>query len=327
MPNQIVITALGGPEVLKYQEYSLPKNIKNNEVRIKHTAIGLNYIDTYHRSGIYPLPSELPFCLGMEAAGEVIAIGENVIHFKVGDRVAYATPPLGAYCEIRDFPEEKLIAIPDYISDDQAASILLQGMTVEYLFERLYKIKKDETILFHAAAGGVGLIACQWARSVGCKIIGTVSTKEKAKLAKEYGCEFTINYKEEKVSKRVLEITKNQGVPVVYDGVGKDTFEESIKSLSTRGLMVSFGQSSGMVDKIDMHKTFNPKSLFYTRPSLMGYTLNREELINCSNKVFNKIKNGDVKANIFKKFRLKEAEEAHKTLQSRKSSGSIILEP
>jgi len=327
MPNQIVISKLGGPEVLKYNEYSLPKNVKNHEVRIKQTAIGINYIDTYHRSGIYPLPSELPFCLGMEAAGRVIAIGEDVINFKIGDRVAYATPPIGAYCEIRDFPEEKLIKIPDYISDDEAASILLQGMTVEYLFERLYKIKKDETFLFHAAAGGVGLIACQWARSVGCKMIGTVSTKEKATLAKEHGCEFTINYKEEKVSKRVLEITKNQGVPVVYDGVGKDTFDESIKSLSTRGLMVSFGQSSGMVEKIDMHKTFNPKSLFFTRPSLMGYTLNREELINCSNKVFDKIKNGDLKANIFKKFKLNEAEEAHKTLQSRKSSGSIILEP
>ena len=327
MPNQIVISTLGGPEVLKYQEYSLPKNIKNNEVRIKQTAIGLNYIDTYHRSGIYPLPSELPFCLGMEAAGEVIAIGEDVINFKIGDRVAYATPPIGAYCEIRDFPEEKLIPIPDYISDDEAASILLQGMTVEYLFERLYKIKKDEIILFHAAAGGVGLIACQWARSVGCKMIGTVSTKEKATHAKEHGCEFIINYKEEKVSNKVMEITNNQGVPVVYDGVGKDTFDESIKCLSTRGLMVSFGQSSGMVDKIDMHKTFNPKSLFYTRPSLMGYTLNREELINCSNKVFDKMKKGYVKANIYKKFKLNEAEEAHKTLQSRKSSGSIILEP
>ena len=166
MPNQIVISTLGGPEVLKYQEYSLPKNIKNNEVRIKQTAIGLNYIDTYHRSGIYPLPAELPFCLGMEAAGEVIAIGEDVINFKIGDRVAYATPPIGAYCEIRDFPEEKLIPIPDYISDDEAASILLQGMTVEYLFERLYKIKKDEIILFHAAAGGVGLI---------CMSMGSIS--------------------------------------------------------------------------------------------------------------------------------------------------------
>ena len=327
MPNQIVISTLGGPEVLKYQEYSLPKNIKNNEVRIKQTAIGLNYIDTYHRSGIYPLPAELPFCLGMEAAGEVIAIGEDVINFKIGDRVAYATPPIGAYCEIRDFPEEKLIPIPDYISDDEAASILLQGMTVEYLFERLYKIKKDEIILFHAAAGGVGLIACQWARSVGCKMIGTVSTKEKATLAKEHGCEFIINYKEESVPGKVMEITSGQGVPVVYDGVGQQTFDDSIKSLSTRGLMVSFGQSSGMVEEKDLHKSFNPKSLFYTRPTLMHYTLNRNELLNCANKLFKKMHDGEIKTNIYKKYKLKEAKIAHETLQSRKSFGSIILEP
>ena len=327
MPKQIVISKLGGPEVLKYQNYDLPNNITDNQVRIKHTSIGLNYIDTYHRSGIYPLPSNLPVCPGMEAAGEVIEIGNNVQNFKIGDKVAYATPPIGAYCEIRDFPEEKLIAIPDFLQNDEIASILLQGMTVEYLFERLYKIKKNEFILFHAAAGGVGLIACQWAKSVGCKMIGTVSTKEKGELAKEHGCEFIINYTKENVSEKVMEITNNQGVPVVYDGVGKDTFEESIKSLSTRGLMVSFGQSSGMVAKIDMHKTFNPKSLFYTRPSLMGYTLNREELLTCSNNLFEKIKNGQIKTNIYKKFKLEEAQKAHEIIQSRKSIGSIILKP
>jgi NADPH2:quinone reductase len=263
----------------------------------------------------------------MEAAGEIIGIGSEVTNFKIGERVAYATPPIGAYCEIRDFPEEKLISIPKFLTNDEVASVLLQGMTVEYLFERLYKIKKDDFILFHAAAGGVGLIACQWARSVGCRMIGTVSTKEKAELAMKNGCELTINYKEENISEKVMEITKNKGVPVVYDGVGKDTFDESIKSLSTRGLMVSFGQSSGMVEKIDMHKTFNPKSLFYTRPSLMGYTLNREELLHCSSNLFEKMKNKDVKSNIYKKFKLEEAEEAHKTIQSRESSGSIILEP
>ena len=327
MPKQIVISKLGGPEVLKYQNYDLPNNITDNQVRIKHTSIGLNYIDTYHRSGIYPLPSNLPVCPGMEAAGEVIEIGNNVQNFKIGDKVAYATPPIGAYCEIRDFPEEKLIAIPDFLQNDEIASILLQGMTVEYLFERLYKIKKNEFILFHAAAGGVGLIACQWAKSVGCKMIGTVSTKEKGELAKEHGCEFIINYTKENVSEKVMEITNNQGVPVVYDGVGKDTFEESIKSLSTRGLMVSFVQSSGMVAKIDMHKTFNPKSLFYTRPSLMGYTLNREELLTCSNNLFEKIKNGQIKTNIYKKFKLEEAQKAHEIIQSRKSIGSIILKP
>jgi len=327
MPKQIVISKLGGPEVLKYQNYELPSIIKDNEVRIKHTAIGINYIDTYHRSGIYPLPSELPVCPGMEASGHIVDIGANVKNFKIDDRVAYATPPIGAYCDIRDFPEEKLINIPDFLENDEVASILLQGMTVEYLFERLYKIKKNEFILFHAAAGGVGLIACQWAKSIGCKMIGTVSTDQKAELAKEYGCEYTINYKEEKVSKRVMEITNNQGVPVVYDGVGKDTFQDSLDSLSTRGLMVSFGQSSGMVDKLDMHNTFNPKSLFYTRPNLMNYTHNREELLECSKNLFEKMKNREVKSNIYKKFKLEEVSKAHEVLQTRKSVGSIILKP
>ena len=327
MPKQIVISKLGGPEVLKYQNYELPSIIKDNEVRIKHTAIGINYIDTYHRSGIYPLPSELPVCPGMEASGHIVDIGANVKNFKIDDRVAYATPPIGAYCDIRDFPEEKLINIPDFLENDEVASILLQGMTVEYLFERLYKIKKNEFILFHAAAGGVGLIACQWAKSIGCKMIGTVSTDQKAKLAKEYGCEYTINYKEEKVSKRVMEITNNQGVPVVYDGVGKDTFQDSLDSLSTRGLMVSFGQSSGMVEKLDMHNTFNPKSLFYTRPNLMNYTLNRAELLECSKNLFKKMQIGEIKSNIYQKFKLEEVSKAHEVLQSRKSVGSIILEP
>ena len=327
MPKQIVISKLGGPEVLEYQNYELSDQINDNEVRIKHTAIGLNYIDTYHRSGIYPLPSDLPVCPGLEATGEIIKIGSKVKDFSIGDRVAYATTPMGAYCEIRDFPNEKLIKIPDDLNNDEVASILLQGMTVEYLFERLYKIKKDEFILFHAAAGGVGLIACQWARSLGCKIIGTVSNKEKEDLALKHGCQYVINYKEESVPEKVMEITSGQGVSVVYDGVGKDTFDDSIKSLSTRGLMVSFGQSSGMVEEKDLHKTFNPKSLFYTRPTLMHYTLNRNELLNCANKLFKKMHDGEIKTNIYKKFKLKEAKIAHETLQSRKSTGSIILKP
>jgi len=327
MPNQIVISKLGGPEVLRYQNYELSEDIKNNDVRIKHTAIGLNYIDTYHRSGIYPLPSELPICPGLEAVGKVVNIGSNVSHFNIGDRVAYATTPIGSYCDERNFPEDKLIKIPDYLNNDDVASILLKGMTVEYLFDRLYKIKKNEFILFHAAAGGVGLIACQWAKSVGCKMIGTVSTEKKVKLAKDYGCEYVINYKEDDVVKEVMEITEGKGVSAVYDGVGKDTFDDSINSLSIRGLMVSFGQSSGMVDKLDLHKTFNPKSLFYTRPKLMDYTINRQELLDCSNKLFTKMKNKEIKTNIYKKFKLKDAGEAHQILQSRKTFGSIILEP
>ena len=328
MPNRIVVTELGGPEVLKYEKYELQKKLPINQVRIKQTSIGLNYIDTYHRTGIYPLPIELPFCIGLEAAGDIIELGDNVKHLKIGDRVAYSfSPPLGAYCEIRDFDSDKLIKLPDYISNDDAASILLQGMTVEYLFERLYKIKKDEVFLFHAAAGGVGLIASQWARSNGAKMIGTVSTEEKANLAKINGCEYPINYKHDNVYEKVLEITKDKGVDVVYDGVGKDTFDISLKCLNFRGLMVSFGQSSGMVENVNLHSTFNPKSLYYTRPTLMHYIRNSEELTECSNKLFSKIKNKEIKPNIFKKFKLSEASEAHELIQSRNSVGSIILCP
>ncbi len=325
MPKKIVITKLGGPEVLKYVDYELESNILDSEVRIKQTAIGLNYIDTYHRSGIYPLPTKLPFCPGLEASGEVVGLGKNVSGFKIGDRVCYASIPIGAYCEVRDFPASCLIKIPDSISNNTAASILLQGMTVEYLFERLYQIKKDEYILFHAAAGGVGLIACQWAKSIGCKMIGTVSTNEKGEIAKANGCSFIINYKSESVVEKVKEITNNKGVPVVFDGVGKDTFNISLECLSLRGLMVSFGQSSGMVSQVDLHKTFNPKSLYYTRPTLMHYNSNREELENSSNTLFNKIINDEIKGNISKIFHLKNASKAHLELQSRVTTGSIIL--
>ena len=328
MPNRVVITKLGGPEVLKYEEYNLTKKVPDSIVRIEQTSIGLNYIDTYHRTGIYPLSLNFPFCPGLEAAGNIIEIGRDVKNFKVGDRVAYSfSPPLGAYCEIRDFEANKVVKLPEYISNDEAASILLQGMTVEYLFERLYKLKKDEKFLFHAAAGGVGLIACQWARSMGAKMIGTVSSSEKSKTAKKHGCEFTINYKNEDVYKNVSEITNGDFVDVVYDGVGKDTFDTSLRCLNFRGLMVSFGQSSGMVKDVNLHKTFNPKSLYYTRPTLMHYIRNREELELSCNNLFSKIKNKEVKPNIFKSFKLSEASEAHKLIQSRKSSGSIILKP
>jgi len=327
MPNRIVISKFGGPEVLKYEKYLLPEQIDPNNIRIEQTSIGLNYIDTYHRTGLYPLPDKLPQCLGLEGAGRVVEIGNNVNHIKIGDRVAYASPPLGAYCEIRDFPADKIIKIPDFISNDEVASILLQGMTVEYLFERLYRIKKNEIILFHAAAGGVGLIACQWAKAIGCKMIGTVSTKEKETLAKENGCDYVINYKEQNLVEKVMEITENKGVPVVYDGIGKDTFNKSLDCLQTRGLMVSFGQSSGMVDQVDLHKTFNPKSLYYTRPTLMHYTRNKEELEISSNSLFEKIKSKKIKPNIFKTYNLKDANKAHEELESRKTIGSIILKP
>ena len=328
MPKRIIVTKYGGPEVLKYENYELQKNLPDTQVRIRQTSIGLNYIDTYHRTGIYPWPLDFPFCIGLEAAGVIIEIGKNVKRLKIGDRVAYSfSPPLGAYCEIRDFEYDKLIKLPDFISNDEAASILLQGMTVEYLFERLYKIKKNEKFLFHAAAGGVGLIACQWAKSIGAKMIGTISSKEKANLAKKNGCEYTINYKKENVHEEVLKITNNKGVNVVFDGVGKDTFKTSLDCLNFRGLMVSFGQSSGMVDDVNLHSTFNPKSLYYTRPTLMHYIKSRKELEFSSGNLFKKIKNKEIKPNIFKKFKLSEAAEAHKLIQSRNSVGSIILKP
>ncbi len=328
MPKKIVVSKLGGPEVLKLVNYDLPNKLPNNQVRIKQTSIGLNYIDTYHRTGIYPLPLDFPFCIGLEAAGEIIEIGDKVEELKIGDRVAYSfSPPLGAYCEIRDFEADKLIKLPDFISNDEAASVLLQGMTVEYLFERLYKIQKNEIFLFHAAAGGVGLIACQWAKSICAKMIGTVSSENKAEIAKKNGCEFIINYKNENVYEEILRITNNEGVKVVYDGVGKDTFDLSLNCLSFRGLMVSYGQSSGMVDNVNLHSTFNPKSLYYTRPTLMHYIKNKEELKLSSNRLFTKIKSKEIKPTIFKKFKLSEASEAHKLIESRKSFGSIILEP
>ncbi len=328
MPKRIVVSKLGGPEVLKYENYLMPNELPRTMVRIRQTSIGLNYIDTYHRTGIYPVPLQLPFCLGLEAAGNVIEVGSEVNNIKVGDRVAYSfSPPLGAYCEIRDFDSDKVIKLPEHISNDEAASILLQGMTVEYLFERLYKLKKNEKFLFHAAAGGVGLIACQWANSLNAKMIGTVSSNEKSELAKKNGCEYTINYKNEDVVKKLSIITKKNLVNVVYDGVGKDTFDISLKCLNFRGLMVSFGQSSGMVENVNLHSTFNPKSLYYTRPTLMHYIRNRKELEISSNKLFNKIKNKEIQPNIFKAFNLSQASDAHKLIQSRKSTGSIILKP
>ncbi len=327
MPNRIIIPKTGDADVLKLEEYSMPKKINDDNVRIKNISIGVNYIDTYHRSGLYKLEQKFPICPGLEGSGEIIEIGKNIKNFYVGDKVCYASPPLGAYSQIRDFPAEKLIKLPYGISHDDAASTLLQGMTVDYLFEKLYKLAKNEVFLFHAAAGGVGLIACQWAKSIGAKMIGTVSTKEKSVLAKKNGCEYVINYKNQNVFEEVMKITNNKGVKVVYDGVGKDTFETSIACLRIRGLMVSFGQSSGMVSKVDLHKTFNPKSLYYTRPTLMHYTKDRKELENSSNAVFKKIIKNEIKVNISEKFKLEKASEAHKKLQSRKTIGSIILKP
>ena len=320
----VKIQKAGGPEVLELQDITLRKPVKD-EVLIEHVAIGLNYIDTYHRSGLYPL--KLPSGIGLEASGIIKEVGPNVSDFSVGDKIAYAGQPIGAYSTHRIYPTKNLVKVPESIDLNIVATLMTKGLTAFYLLYKTYAVKAGETILFHAAAGGVGQIFCQWAKSLGCKVIGTVGADEKINIAKNNGCDHVINYSKDDFAEKVLEFTKKKGVPVVYDGVGKDTFQESINSLSTRGLMVSFGQSSGMIEKIDMHKIFNPKSLFYTRPSLMGYTLNRDELLSCSNNLFKKMKDNKVKNNIYKKFKLEDASKAHELLQSRKSFGSIILEP
>ena len=326
MSKSIIIKKNGGSEVLEIEEYYLDsQGPKKGEVRIKHTAIGVNYIDTYHRSGIYPVG--LPSVLGLEAVGVVVAVGSGVEGLVVGDRVGYASGPVGAYCEERDYSSEKVIKIPDFISDIDAASVLLKGMTVEYLFQRTFKLEKGDMILFHAAAGGVGLLACQWARSIGVKMIGTVGTDEKASLAKKFGCSFVLNYKKQNIVEEVMKITENKGVRVVYDGVGKDTFDITLGCLSERGLFVSFGQSSGMIKNVGLHETFAPKNLYYTRPSLLIYNKTKNEIKKSAESLFKLIKEKKIKTSVFKTYKLDEVRNAHDDLQSRKTTGSLILVP
>ncbi len=324
MVKAIIITEPGKANVMKFVDVEL-KKLAPNEVLIKNKAIGLNYIDVYHRSGIYPLP--LPTGIGLEAAGVIEEIGTDVKEFKIGDRVAHAAAPPGSYSEKQVYPQEKLVKIPDYISDEIAACVMLKGFTAEYLLHRTYKVKKDQFILFHAAAGGVGQILCQWAKSLGCKVIGTVGSDEKIKIAQENGCDYVINYSKDSFSQKVKEITNGKMLDVVYDGVGAKTFEESIECLAVRGMMVSFGNASGLVEKVDPKKHIAPKGLFFTRPSIAHYTVTREELVNSANTVFEAIKTNKFKIEIFKKFQLKDAVNAHEDLEARKSSGPMILIP
>jgi NADPH2:quinone reductase len=324
MVKAIRITETGNANVMKFVDVEL-KKLAPNEVLIKNKAIGLNYIDVYHRSGTYPLP--LPNGIGLEAAGVIEEIGSDVKEFKVGDRVAHAAAPPGSYSEKQVYPQEKIVKIPDYISDEIASCIMLKGITSEYLLHRAYKVKKDQFILYHAAAGGVGQVLCQWAKSLGCKVIGTVGSEEKVAIAKENGCDFVINYSKESFSQKVKEITNGKMLDVVYDGVGAKTFEESIECLAIRGTMVSFGNASGLVDKVDPKKHIAPKGLFFTRPSIAHYTVTREELVNSANTVFEAIKTNKFKIKIFKKFSLKDAVTAHKELEARKLTGPAILVP
>jgi len=314
----------GGPEVLKHEKLSL-SGPKENEVLIKHSAIGLNFIDTYHRSGLYPVP--LPSGIGLEGAGIIEKIGPGVKNFKEGDKVAYAAAPLGSYSTHRIYPTKNLVKVPDGIDLEIVACLMTKGLTTFYLLHKTYPVKKGQTILFHAAAGGVGQIFCQWAKSLGCKVIGTVGSDEKIKLAKKYGCDEVINYNKENFKDKILELTNNVGLPVVYDGVGKNTLENSLGCLKMRGTMVSFGNASGKLDPVDIGKLIAPKGLYLTRPSIAHYTSTREELDEASNKLFEMVKSGAVKVEIFKKYALKDASIAHQDLEGRKILGPAIITP
>jgi NADPH:quinone reductase len=322
--NAIRVHKQGGPEEMKWEEVALPETQKD-DVLIKHTAIGLNYIDTYHRSGLYPMP--VPLTLGIEGAGIIIETGENVKDLNVGDRVAYASPPTGSYAEAKVMPADRLVKIPDNISDEIAAAIMLKGMTVEYLVRRTYNVKAGQTVLFHAAAGGVGLIACQWLKAIGAKVIGTVGSEEKAALAKANGCEHTILYREENFVDKVKEITNGKGVPVVYDGIGKDTALKSLDCLSPLGMLVVFGNSSGNAPPIETGLLAAKGSLFLTRPTLMTYNANREDLVESAQQLFNMVESGKVNISINARYDLKDAAQAHKDLESRKTTGSTLLIP
>ena len=314
----------GGPEVLAYEETELGEPAAR-EALIRHHAIGLNYIDTYHRSGLYPLPG-FPAVIGMEGAGIVEAVGSEVHGLAPGDRVAYAAAPPGAYAEARLIRAESLVKMPESLGFEEAASIMLQGMTVEYLLNRCYPVKPGQTILLHAAAGGIGLIACRWAKELGATVIGTVGTDAKAELARAHGCDHAIVYARENFVERVNEITNGQGVPVVYDSVGKDTFLASLDCLDVRGMLVSFGQASGPVPPFDTSK-LALKSLFLTRPSLMAYTAKREELELSANALFGFIEKGVIDATPRQSYALKDAAQAHIDLEGRRTVGSTVLIP
>jgi len=326
MVTKIVVRAHGGPEVLEVDEGSLGAP-GAGEIRVRHAAIGLNFIDTYFRTGLYPPPGGLPFTPGSEAAGIVEAVGEGVTSVEVGQRVAYGSGPLGAYSTERNMPADKVIAIPDSIGDTTAAAMMLKGMTAQYLLRQTYVVKPGDTILFHAAAGGVGLIAGQWAKHLGATVIGTAGSKEKAELAKAHGYDHVILYREENIAERVKELTGGKGVPVVYDGVGKDTFEASLDSLQPRGLLVSFGNASGAVTGVNLGILAAKGSLYVTRPTLVGYTATRSDLEASAADLIDVVAKGAVKVEVNQTFELTKAADAHRALESRGTTGSSVLLP
>ncbi len=325
MPKAIMVHTIGGPEVLRFEEYD-PGMPGHGEALVRHEAIGVNFIDIYHRTGLYPLP-HLPGVIGMEGAGIVQAVGEGVSEVSVGDRVAYAGLPPGAYAEVRVIPAHRLVVLPKSISTRQAAGMMLKGMTARYLLHGCYRVKPGDTILIHAAAGGVGILVCQWGKHIGATVIGTVGSKEKAEIARSNGCGHTILYREEDFTSRVQEITAGRGVDVVYDSVGNQTFMKSLDCLRPLGTMVSFGQSGGTVPPFDIGMLAAKGSLFLTRPTLMTYTARREDLLAHAKDLFDVVGSGIVKVQIGKTYSLADAGMAHRDIESRLTTGSSILIP
>ena len=320
----IKIEKFGGPEVLELKDIEIGKP-GPKEVLVKNNSIGLNYIDVYHRTGLYPL--ELPSGIGLEASGVVEEIGVEVSHFKVGDRVSHASAPISGYSEKQIMPEEKLVIVPEGISDEVASCILLKGITSEYLLHRSYAAKKGDKVLFHAAAGGVGQILCQWANALGCEVIGTVGSNDKIEIAKKNGCHHVVNYTDTNFVDEVEKIVGKNAIDVVYDGVGAKTFEGSIECLKIRGMMVAFGNASGYVHTIDVKKHINAKGLFFTRPSIMHYTVTREELEESAKKVFEAVLSNKIKIEISKKYKLSEVQQAHIDLENRILKGPAVIIP
>jgi len=320
----IRIAKTGGPEVLVLEDMDLPAPTRG-QVRVRHTAIGVNFIDIYQRTGLYPVP--VPGGLGLEAAGHVEVLGEGVTSLKIGDRVGYCSGPLGAYAEANNVPADRLVKLPDGVSDEEAAACMLKGMTAQYLLKRTFPVQRGQTILFHAIAGGVGLLACQWAKHLGATVIGTVGSDEKVALAKSHGCDHVLNTRTENWVSRVRAITKDEGVPVVYDSIGKDTWSGSLDCLAVRGMMVSFGNASGPVPAFDPGILAMKGSLYLSRPSLMHYTRTAQELQDTADDLFDVIAKGIVKIEIHQRFKLADARAAHEALHSRNTMGATILLP
>lgn len=324
MTHAIIVHETGKASNMKLEEIKTGKP-KKGEVLISQKAVGLNFIDVYFRSGLYPAP-HMPFSPGMEASGDILAVGAGVKEFKPGDRVAYGSV-LGAYAEERIVPADRVVKIPKGISHELAASVMLKGMTTEYLLRRTFRVKKGHTILFHAAAGGVGSMATQWANSLGATVIGTVGSKEKVKIAKSQGCHHVINYRDKDFAAEVKRITKGEGVDVVYDGVGKDTYPNSLDCLKPLGMWVSFGQSSGSLPDINLAILSQKGSLFATRPTLMTYVAKREDLVKSARSMFQVLEKGIVKVSVNQTYPLKNAAKAHRDLEGRKTTGATVLIP